>query len=349
VVSPTASRLELLEFIHRPELVQRHYSKTPDTVSKSSYSKELLSLEKLALQYYDYDINRDPYFLSLKDPLERQKVLLKRKTYCHDQLKSLHMTVETLRNDLGISASHWFLTACTTRFLDNQDDQATMIDNVDEKSHLKSILGELRPYLQNTGPFANDIESVRNYSAKVEKLIQTLISEWKPKFTGIIFAEQRAVVQTLVKILSTHPNTTEHFRVGGFVGMSTYNSKKTQISELTNPGQQDTILEDFKVGNINLLITTSVLEEGIDIPQCHIVICFDKPKDLTSYIQRRGRARMKESKYVMILPLGDFSKQKDWKQLESQMEVAYLDQQRDSQEAQRRELEPEARQREFKT
>jgi hypothetical protein len=41
----------------------------------------------------------------------------------------------------------------------------------------------------------------------------------------------------------------------------------------------------------------SVVEEGIDLPSCKYVVSFDGSKFLKSYIQSRGRARYKESKY----------------------------------------------------
>jgi ERCC4-related helicase len=59
-------------------------------------------------------------------------------------------------------------------------------------------------------------------------------------------------------------------------------------------------LEKFRSGELDLIISTTVLEEGIDVPACNIVICFDEPSSLKSFVQRRGRARMKESKLVLM-------------------------------------------------
>lgn len=45
------------------------------------------------------------------------------------------------------------------------------------------------------------------------------------------------------------------------------------------------VLRKFRSKTLNLLITTSVLEEGIDVRQCNVVIRFDKPNNYRSYIR----------------------------------------------------------------
>jgi len=52
---------------------------------------------------------------------------------------------------------------------------------------------------------------------------------------------------------------------------------------------------------VNLLVATSVGEEGLDIQTCCLVVRFDLPETVNSFIQSRGRARMSKSKYVFLL------------------------------------------------
>lgn len=58
-------------------------------------------------------------------------------------------------------------------------------------------------------------------------------------------------------------------------------------------------INSFCKKETNLIIASSVLEEGIDIPNCTLVVKFDKPMNYRSYIQSKGRARHKESFYYV--------------------------------------------------
>ncbi|CAK7338283.1 unnamed protein product [Dovyalis caffra] len=61
------------------------------------------------------------------------------------------------------------------------------------------------------------------------------------------------------------------------------------------------ILEKFRTGKLNLLLATKVGEEGLDIQTCCLVIRFDLPETVASFIQSRGRARMPQSEYAFLV------------------------------------------------
>uniref|UniRef100_A0A914YGU1 Uncharacterized protein n=1 Tax=Panagrolaimus superbus TaxID=310955 RepID=A0A914YGU1_9BILA len=58
---------------------------------------------------------------------------------------------------------------------------------------------------------------------------------------------------------------------------------------------------NFRNGTTNVMIATQILEEGIDIRTCNLVIRANVPSNFTSYIQSRGRARFPPSMYAMIV------------------------------------------------
>lgn len=72
---------------------------------------------------------------------------------------------------------------------------------------------------------------------------------------------------------------------------------------------------------------TSVLEEGIDVPACNLVVCFQKPANLKSFVQRRGRARQRDSKLILLLD-SENDKLSEWQQLELSMKALYEDEMR---------------------
>jgi superfamily II DNA/RNA helicase len=59
-------------------------------------------------------------------------------------------------------------------------------------------------------------------------------------------------------------------------------------------------LRAFEEGLSNLLISTSVAEEGLDIPEANCAIYFDAMDHAVSYVQGRGRARHIKSSFVML-------------------------------------------------
>ena len=74
-------------------------------------------------------------------------------------------------------------------------------------------------------------------------------------------------------------------------------------------------LRKFRTGTVNVLISTSVVEEGIDVPSCNLVVKYDFPQTFRSYIQSKGRARKRGSQYILMVEDGDekeVKKYNDW-------------------------------------
>ena len=65
---------------------------------------------------------------------------------------------------------------------------------------------------------------------------------------------------------------------------------------------QKKVLGEFKGKKFNILISTSVTEEGFDVPRCNLVIAFDNILSLKSFIQMKGRARAKKSEFFVMAP-----------------------------------------------
>lgn len=57
----------------------------------------------------------------------------------------------------------------------------------------------------------------------------------------------------------------------------------------------------FVVGLEQILVTTDACSEGIDVPECNLVVSMDKIKTSRSLIHTRGRARSKGGKFVIMV------------------------------------------------
>ena len=60
-------------------------------------------------------------------------------------------------------------------------------------------------------------------------------------------------------------------------------------------------VEKFRQGRYNVLVSTSVTEEGFDTPACNVVIAYNEPDSLKSYIQMKGRARKENSTFYILV------------------------------------------------
>lgn len=69
--------------------------------------------------------------------------------------------------------------------------------------------------------------------------------------------------------------------------------------------EQVLTLQRFKRGDINCLFATPVAEEGIDIPECDLVIRFDLYNSVIQYLQSKGRARKNNSRYINMVEEGN--------------------------------------------
>ena len=54
--------------------------------------------------------------------------------------------------------------------------------------------------------------------------------------------------------------------------------------------QRDKTMKNFRIGSSRILIATDVIARGIDVQQVEIVINFDIPRDIETYIHRIGRS-----------------------------------------------------------
>lgn len=68
------------------------------------------------------------------------------------------------------------------------------------------------------------------------------------------------------------------------------------------------VLTDFREGIYNLIFATSVIEEGMDVAACNLVVRFDLPSDVRSYTQSKGRARAKHAFFVVLTDEGTLSR-----------------------------------------
>uniref|UniRef100_A0AAX7SZD1 RNA helicase n=1 Tax=Astatotilapia calliptera TaxID=8154 RepID=A0AAX7SZD1_ASTCA len=71
------------------------------------------------------------------------------------------------------------------------------------------------------------------------------------------------------------------------------------VKPMTSAEQKD-VLKKFGNGQVNLLIATTVAEEGLDIPACNFVIRYGLVTNEIAMIQAQGRGRAEDSSYTLV-------------------------------------------------
>jgi len=118
----------------------------------------------------------------------------------------------------------------------------------------------------------------------------------KPDSKVIVFAHYRETADRVTQELARIPG----LRPVRFVGQASHGndiglSQKEQVE----------ILEKFKAGEVNVIVATSIGEEGLDIPQVDLVVFYEPVPSEIRTIQRRGRTGRSAAGRVVMLVTTD--------------------------------------------
>jgi Fanconi anemia group M protein len=109
----------------------------------------------------------------------------------------------------------------------------------------------------------------------------------------IVYCSYRAIVETIVAALNA---ASSEVRSAAFTGQA-----KSSDSRGQNQGQQLRVLDDFRQGFYNVLLATSIGEEGLDICEVDLIICYDVQKSPIRTIQRMGRTGRHRDGHVLFM------------------------------------------------
>lgn len=123
--------------------------------------------------------------------------------------------------------------------------------------------------------------------SRVMSLVSRLLNE-DPSNKVIVFSQYRDTCEMLVSKLSS----VQGARVGKLVGQSKGGLKQKEQVEL---------LTRFRSGEFNVVVSTSVGEEGLDVSSTNAVIFYEPVPSEIRTIQRRGRTGRKNDGEVFVM------------------------------------------------
>ena len=170
-----------------------------------------------------------------------------------------------------------------------------------KESALKKLIGSQPTFLALRGLVDRVVQEDSPVSDRydtLEKHLEHFVTCAQEDETsrGIIFVSMRKTAYKLCEQIRSIPDVTKTLNPEPFVGHG-----QGSYDGMAWREEQEALLKQFRSGVTKLLVCTSVLEEGLDVPECNLVIRFQGAATLRALVQTRGRAsRRPDSRFVVI-------------------------------------------------
>lgn len=171
-----------------------------------------------------------------------------------------------------------------------------------DSEHFLTLMNRVRSWIQQDDFVGHP---------KLEYLNQVVMNHFLDAGEGLGRANGRPPSETRIMIFAHYRDSAEEIcrvlnrqqpliRAHVFVGQS-----DTKVSAGMDQKMQTEIIKKFKAGTYNTLVATSIGEEGLDIGEVDLIVCYDCSKSPIRMLQRMGRTgRKRAGNIVMLLMRG---------------------------------------------
>ena len=255
-----------------------------DEVDLNGYLGKCISSIAVTLQAKGYLSTSDPKFLT------RGKVWFEM-----DKFKKANQG----RRDFFVTLNMFSVLMSLAMMADNLTKYGTASLN-DALKHFqkKQRDTDVKKKLVNSPPFQALLryaERAKNQThpklAKLSLILEEFFTE-NPDSRAMVFVQFRAVAYDIANHLSKIPCV----RASVFIGKQDTVKNNGLDGEL-----QHEVVSLFRKGNINTIVATSVGEEGLDVGEVDLIVCYDTPSSPLKNVQRMGRTGRRRSGRVIFL------------------------------------------------
>ena len=242
--------------------------------------------------------------------------------------RAIHSAIEQLETQFGISPPGWTRGSSKYESWLSNEKEAAESREKDETTRI-SVLDQLFVYSQSLmtyhdfqyddaiavldevkefprkSPFEQQLISVhRSLMDKLaslpkvpnpllEHMESILLGQYSrnPSSKGIFFVRAVKHTQYVTNWIQSSPKLSHVIKVAAISGSRGEMQKSEQIQ----------VLDGFRKGTYNLLASTSVLEEGLDVPECNFVIRYQNVSNDIAQVQAKGRARAENSRIYTVV------------------------------------------------
>ncbi|XP_077392113.1 interferon-induced helicase C domain-containing protein 1 isoform X2 [Festucalex cinctus] len=220
-----------------------------------------------------------------------------------DEAQDVRICVEHLRryND-ALIVSNTIRMRDAFNFLKKKHDEELKSKNSPDDEHVINITDTERVLFNLFQDNKEELETLSENQSYENDSLSKLQTNVLQQFTtreearGIIFTKMRQSAIALSHWIQENPKFAD---VGVKASYVIGGGNQSVVKPMT-PAEQKDVLNKFRSGAVNLLIATSVVQEGLDVPACNFIICYGLVNNEIAMIQARGRARAKNSIYIVI-------------------------------------------------
>jgi ERCC4-related helicase len=251
----------------------KDFKKIKDAL-KTHYQIKLKSLKRFGIQKPDYAINKSDLILYQK----RFQQEIKKGNFL--AYRAISTIAEAIKTNYALD----LIETQTPKSLKNYFKKL----NSEKSKAAKNILKNKS--IQDAETLTRKLVKENILHPKLKKLKEIVSRELtkNPSTKIIIFANYRSTVSEIKDNLSTNPNAQPIILIGKKEGLT----QKKQLS----------VIENFNNGNYNILICTSIGEEGLSIGSLDLAIFYDHTGSEIRKIQRSGRvARIKPGGIINLI------------------------------------------------
>ncbi|XP_072041965.1 antiviral innate immune response receptor RIG-I-like [Amphiura filiformis] len=156
----------------------------------------------------------------------------------------------------------------------------------------------------------NRLQEISNDPANPNPVLMKLEAVLKKAFTplvrtglkrGILFAKTRSYTAALKRWIE-ETDDLKFLRPGFLTGTGNAGDRVSEIR--MTQSQQIDLLSRFREGNHQLIVATSIAQEGLDVASCNVVVRYNHTTNIVGRIQTKGRNRAKDSVYYLVVDEG---------------------------------------------
>jgi ERCC4-like helicases len=291
VVVKTEADADIKPYVHGKELEWISLTLPKELGDLRDLLKKILDERLDRLAEYGYPLNNK--YLAKKELLSLQSLLTAEiRGECDNPnvFAAVSVLAEIMKIEHAVELIETQGTKALSAYLKKMDEEA---GTAAASKAVKRLASDL--YFRQALHAAEkcDVEHPKFYA--VQTLVGNQLSEF-PDSKLIVFTNFRETANIVKEALSEVPGV----RPIRFVGQGSRYKDKGLTQK-----QQTEILDQFRAGDYNVLIATSVAEEGLDIPSTDMVLFYEPvPSEIRS-IQRKGRTgRFSTGRVIMLITKG---------------------------------------------